>query len=98
MKNAVWKFVLANVGNHQDSTVMLPQDAKIVEFGYQVHPTTDETGWFLWAIVDCDEPQVKRKFLVEATGAQWEADDLDHVMTSRDPSGYVWHLLERRRT
>jgi hypothetical protein len=98
MKNAVWKFVLAGVGIHQDSVIGLPPDAKIVEFGFQVHPTTGEEGWFLWAVVDPDQKfVVERKFVVVATGANWATKDLDHVMTAKDPSGYVWHLLEWRR-
>lgn len=98
MKQSVWKFVLANVGTHQDSVVTLPQGARVVEFGFQVHPTTDEVGWFLWAVVNPDDrTTVDRKFIVVATGAKWEAKDLGHLLTSKDPSGYVWHLLERRR-
>lgn len=98
MKNVVWKFELANVGNYQDSGVMLPLNAKLVAFGHQVHPETNENGWFLWAVVDPDERTMSnRKFIVVATGAVWESSDLEHLLTSRDPSGYVWHLLEWRR-
>jgi hypothetical protein len=98
MKQSVWKFVLANVGNHQDSVVMLPHAARVVEFGFQVHPETGETGWFLWAVVDPDERTTSsRKFIVVATGVVWEASDLEHLLTAKDPSGYVSHLLEWRR-
>jgi hypothetical protein len=98
MRNAVWKFEIGNAGRHKDAVVMLPNDAKIVEFGYQVHPATGEAGWFLWAVVDLDAlVAVARKFVVVATGSEWDANNHDHVLTTREPSGHVWHLLERRR-
>lgn len=98
MRNAVWKFVLENIGNLQNNVIELAPDAKIVAFGYQTHPTTHETGWFLWAVVDPDQCfAVDRKFLVIGTGVNWAEKDLNHIMTHQHPSGEVWHLLEWRR-
>ena len=97
MKQVVWKFELENAGFAQDSTVMLPPGAKIVDFGYQEHPMSRQRGWFMWAVVDPDVATEKRRFVVLSTGATWEGRDLDHVMTKKEADGFVWHLLEWRR-
>jgi hypothetical protein len=97
MKNVVWKFEIKNTAMTQAGAITLPPDVKIAAFGRQTHPYTGVTGWFLWAVIDPEEPTVRRNFIVVATGKDWEAKDFDYVMTAKGEDGFVWHLLEWRR-
>jgi len=70
--------------------VTIQKNAQIVKVGLDYN---DEPC--IWAIVDPNEENEKRNFIIVGTGESWSNDlgDFKYIGTYFD-GGYVWHVLE----
>lgn len=72
--------------------LQLPADVKIIYFAYQ------HGELFLWALIPnfhTSTPELHpRKFMVVATGEEFEDAGKQHLFSVITPGGLVWHLLE----
>ena len=64
----------------------LPQGAKIIRFGIQ------EREYFLWAIVETNNPTEEREFKTVATGRPLQETDIYFGTLEEDR--FIWHLFE----
>jgi hypothetical protein len=71
--------------------VKMPRGAKVVHVGEQGGKP------FLWALVDPDQPEEERTFIVLGTGQAVNGELWSHVGTFQQPP-FVWHVFELVRT
>jgi len=78
----------------ESQSINLPLDSQILLFDIQ-KVDTDEIGTpTLWCLVDPEQPDEERKFLLVGTGAQvpWKVHHIGTVLSKP----FVWHLFEKR--
>lgn len=76
-----------------DIEIEMPANSKVLDVQIQ-QINTDVLKPVMWAIIDTDQPIVKRKFKAYWTGDQLNGLDLfrTHIATIQDI--YIWHIFE----
>jgi hypothetical protein len=67
----------------------MPVGARILHFGSQ------NNRFYIWALVNTDNPETERYFIIAVTGRETEAKELQYIGTAMLNSGaFVAHLFE----
>lgn len=75
-------------------TICDRQEIEIPRFSEILHVQMQSGSWYVWVLVDTDEPMVKKRLRVFGTGHEIpKEEDLYYVMTFQQAE-FMWHLFE----
>jgi hypothetical protein len=92
-KEVVWKFRLPSP-SEGEFELELRWNYRIVHAGLDGGLDTGVPMPAIWCVVDPDQGEERVKFLLAATGQEWDGDRYEYVATL-DVRGYFFHLLRR---
>lgn len=73
--------------------IRMPQGAQLLHVGEQQEH--NRLKLFVWALVNPDEPMVRRVLSVIGTGMTSQEDTSTYVGTVQSQSGLVWHVFDQ---